>query len=40
MQRATFYVNFGYEAGGGHLTRQYQFWIDFPDEIYEELYQV
>ena len=44
MQRATFYVNFCYEAGsdeyGRNLTGQYQFWIDFPDEIYEELDQV
>ena len=44
MQRATFYVDYCYEAGsdeyGKNLTGQYQFWIDFPDEIYEELYQV
>ena len=44
MQRATFYVDYCYEAGsdeyGRNLTGQYQFWIDFPDETYEELYQV
>ena len=44
MQRATFYVDFCFEAGsdenGKNLAGQYRFWIDFPDEIYEELYQV
>ena len=41
MQRATFYVDYCYEAeDGGHLSGRYDFWIDFPDETYEELYQV
>ena len=45
MQRATFYVNICYEddpqfGSWGSISGRYQFWIDFPDEIYEELYQV
>lgn len=44
MQRATFYVDYCYEAGsdeyGKNLTGRYGFLIDFPDKIYEELHQV
>lgn len=41
MQRATFYVDFCFEdEDGGHLSGRYNFWIDFTDETYEELYQV
>lgn len=41
MQRATFYVDFCFEAEeGGHLSGRYNFWIDFSDETFEELYQV
>ena len=40
MQRATFYGDYCYDGDSDHLFGRYQFWIDFPDEIYEELYQV
>lgn len=44
MQRATFYVDFCYESGSDenetNVSGRYQFWIDMPDEIFEELYQV
>lgn len=42
MKRATFYVDYLYEADeyNYQLTGRYRFWIDMPDEIYEELYQV
>lgn len=45
MKRATFFVNCCYEddpeyGSWGSLSELYQFWIDFPEETYEELYQV
>ena len=40
MQRATFYGDYCYDGDSDHLFGRYQFWIDFPDEIYEELYHV
>ena len=40
MQRATFYEDYCYDGDSNHLFGRYSFWIDFPDEIYEELYQI
>ena len=40
MKHATFYVGICHDGDSGHLSERYQFYVDFPDEIYEELYQV
>lgn len=41
----SFYVDFCFEdspedGGWGSLSKRYSFWIDLPNEKYEELYQV
>lgn len=45
MKRVEFYVDYCYEAGssdeyGFNLSGRYSFWLDCPDKIYKELYQV
>jgi hypothetical protein len=41
MKRATIYIDSGYEVSDdGYLFGRYNIGIDFPDETYEELYQV
>lgn len=45
MKRATFYVDLCFEddpqyGGCGSVSDRFPFWIDLPEESYEELYKV